>query len=494
MKRSSGEFATGDESAGPPATKRQVIPQKPDKESAGVYIHDKSFDADGFVQDIQEAKQAVGPSGPVDAAHLYSLIGLAQKLSYGGHILLFASAFRAGGAAAALICGVLSVGMISFSRNMRWTIIGHHVSHGGYTELSANKLLPSKFKRGRFAVGLIRRCIDWLDCMLPEAWDLEHNKLHHYELSEDSDPDLVERNFKILRDLPMPNVLKLMSMLFWVASWKWTYYSPNTLKEYRLSKKSGYVARNWPKRVNANEPLTFADLLVRRPLEAVLTGNFSELFLWFLMGLYWFQLIAPMVMLVVFPPITLALLSTTPVWAQLCPSDLEVFDVVARSMVLGIVAEVLTNAHSFVVIVPNHCGKDLYHYQTPCTSYSAEFLLRCIYSSANFETGCDMVDIPYGWLNYQVEHHMFPNMTPLQYRKLQPLVKSICKKHGVVYTQQNGLWRTWVMLRVAVGMDSMTSVTAVLPPECNGNRAKASLYRQEVTKATLMQSEVLIGA
>jgi fatty acid desaturase len=323
--------------------------------------------------------------------------------------------------------------------------------------------------------------------MLPEAWDLEHNKLHHYELSEDGDPDLVERNFKILRDMPLPSVLKLMSMIFWVFSWKWAYYSPNTMKELILSRKKGYVARHWPKRVNQEEPLTFVDVLLRRPAEAIITGNIGELPVWFLLQFYWLQLIAPMVLLVVFPPIALTVLSTTPAWAMLCPACLSVNDVVMRALILGVVADVLTNAHSFCIIVPNHCGKDLYHYQTPCTSYSAEFLLRCIYSSANFETGSDLVDIPYGWLNYQVEHHMFPDMTPLQYRKLQPLVKSICKKHGVVYTQQNGLWRTWMMLRVAVGMDSMTSVTAVLPPECDGNKKMGGAKRRDA-------SEVMMGA
>ena len=114
---------------------------------------------------------------------------------------------------------------------------------------------------------------------------------------------------------------------------------------------------------------------------------------------------------------------------------------------------------SFVVpfVVPRrgHLLKLLrYRYSTSCKAYSAEFLLRCAYSSANFECGNDLslgfqfqvhhqsqvmsadfclfrIDITYGWLNYQIEHHMFPDMTPLQYRKFQPLVKSICQKHKV---------------------------------------------------------------
>jgi len=41
-----------------------------------------------------------------------------------------------------------------------------------------------QYKRGIFAVGW-RRVLDWMDWMLPEAWDAEHNKVHHYYLSEE---------------------------------------------------------------------------------------------------------------------------------------------------------------------------------------------------------------------------------------------------------------------------------------------------------------------
>jgi len=39
--------------------------------------------------------------------------------------------------------------------------------------------------------------MDWLDWMLPEAWNVEH-KNHHYSLNEIDDPDLVERNMDML--------------------------------------------------------------------------------------------------------------------------------------------------------------------------------------------------------------------------------------------------------------------------------------------------------
>ena len=51
---------------------------------------------------------------------------------------------------------------------------------------------------------LYRRFVDWLDWMLVEAWNVEHNQLHHYCLGEILDPDLVEHNFRPLRSYPLP--------------------------------------------------------------------------------------------------------------------------------------------------------------------------------------------------------------------------------------------------------------------------------------------------
>ena len=44
--------------------------------------------------------------------------------------------------------------------------------------------------------------------MLPEAWNIEHNNLHHYRLGEDDDPDLVERNLQFVREMKLSWYLK----------------------------------------------------------------------------------------------------------------------------------------------------------------------------------------------------------------------------------------------------------------------------------------------
>ena len=91
----------------------------------------------------------------------------------------------------------LSSIFISTAIMARWTMIGHHVCHGGYNSLQSDDgKVTGLFHRRTFALGPQRRILDWLDWMLPEAWDVEHNNLHHYKLGESGDPDLVERNLE----------------------------------------------------------------------------------------------------------------------------------------------------------------------------------------------------------------------------------------------------------------------------------------------------------
>ena len=56
-------------------------------------------------------------------------------------------------------------------------------------------------------------------------------------------------------------------------------------------------------------------------------------------------------------------------------------------------------------------------------------------SSANYRTGGDLNDFMHGWLNYQVEHHVWPSLSMLSYQKGQPELKAICEKYGVPYVQ-----------------------------------------------------------
>ena len=118
-------------------------------------------------------------------------------------------------------------------------------------------------------------------------------------------------------------------------------------------------------------------------------------------------------------------------------------------------AEALTNAHAFVAIATNHAGDDMYRFRQGCRPYSGSFFLRQVLASVDFWTGSDVNDFMHGYLNYQIEHHMWPSLSMLSYKKGQPLVKAICKKHGVPYVQENVFARLKKTVDIMTGSSSM---------------------------------------
>ena len=51
-----------------------------------------------------------------------------------------------------------------------------------------------------------------------------------------------------------------------------------------------------------------------------------------------------------------------------------------NALVSMLLAEALTNVHSFIVIVTNHAGNDLYRFDGPCVPRSGEFYMRQVIS------------------------------------------------------------------------------------------------------------------
>ena len=141
-------------------------------------------------------------------------------------------------------------------------------------------------------------------------------------------------------------------------------------------------------------------------------------------------------------------------------------DAAQTALTSVVLAELLTNIHSFCIIVTNHAGKDVYKFDTPVKVKSDEFYLRAVIGSVNFHTGSDFgkpgsvmanaVDFPQGWLNYQIEHHMWSDLSMLSYQKAAPKVRAICKKYGVPYVQEP------VWTRVKKTVDIMTGEADML--------------------------------
>ena len=71
--------------------------------------------------------------------------------------------------------------------------------------------------------------------------------------------------------------------------------------------------------------------------------------------------------------------------------------------------------------------------------------------TVNYSTGSDRLDFMNGWLNYQLEHHLFPNIPLSHYQKMQPLVKELCASYNLEYRQENVFIRIHKTIQMMVG-------------------------------------------
>ncbi|KAJ8601691.1 hypothetical protein CTAYLR_003181 [Chrysophaeum taylorii] len=363
-----------------------------------------------FHKEVHElGKTLAKEQGEADVAHLQKIIWWSRLCQYIGVATMW---WRV---------NPISIFFLSLGTLTRWTIVAHHVCHGGFDKCS------TEYNRFKFGVGsLFRRVVDWLDWMLVEAWNVEHNQLHHYHLGEDSDPDLVETNMAYLREMQVPKGVKYVAVLYIALTWKWWYYAPNTFKQLKATER-----RKRGQEILGRGPLTFDfKWLIGRGDQTFF--NSTEFLVRCLLP-YFVQRFALL-------PLPLAFFSRSAYFS---------------AMVNLILAELMTNLHSFIVVATNHAGDDLYRFERHCKPRSATFYLRQIISSANFATGTDVGDFLQGWLNYQIEHHMWPDLSMLSYQKAQPIVHQLCRKHGVPYVQQNVFYRIKKLVDIMVGDANM---------------------------------------
>jgi len=85
---------------------------------------------------------------------------------------------------------------------------------------------------------------------------------------------------------------------------------------------------------------------------------------------------------------------------------------------------------------PNHKGMPVL-----APGQKLDYLRKQVLTARNV-TGGRWVDFLLGGLNYQIEHHLFPNMPRPNLRHAQALVHDFCTRHGVPYSQC-GLLRSY---------------------------------------------------
>lgn len=385
------------------------------------YAHYTQVNKEQLQEDIDAIKRTIGDPTWEDFEHLLKLerwgristflgffiiamISFLETTSYALHSLLF------------WMIAVAAAGFISIGNVGRWASVTHPILHGAYDKVPN---IPHRYTKAGYAHGW-RRYIDWLDWIKPDAWAFEHNVMHHYHLGEDDDPDNVERNLKWLHDTNIPMIFKYMIVYAFATTWKFTYYAPNTLRilgnkekrKLKLPEVKGFELTPFTK----NGLLLWKDYLLPY-------------------GLFQFVLLP-----LLFLPLGVS--------------------AVLNAFIIIVFAEIFANLHSFLVIVPNHSAEDIYQFSTPHKT-QGEYYLRQIMGSVNYNTGSDMIDFAHGFLNYQVEHHIFPNMPHSFYQKSQPIIKEICKNYNLEYRQDSVFKRLLMSVELMVGNAKLLRIEGV---------------------------------
>ena len=358
-----------------------------------------------FIKELRvlhaEAKSRLGPE---DLKQFKNLAFIGRALSFLGYATCW------------VFPNPVSALLISQGNFTRWIIIAHHAMHGAYDGLSAT---PKRFKSKYFGHGW-RRYTDWFDWLIPEYWLKEHNMLHHNRLGELADSDLVVENSLWIRKPERSLFVRKVWLFLLMISWKYTYYAPNTLVESKM--QSSFAAKD-------------SKNLFALKFWSPFTNSGRQV---------WLQCWLPYFLVhFVAIPLGFALISH---WA-------------AMSAFLSILlAEVFTNVYSFVLIAPSHTAEDVHRYSGKPADRDERYL-RQILGVANYNTGRgSMHNFLHGWVNYHIEHHLFPRLSLKQYEKISPKLKALCKNYGYPYHEESVFVRFKKCTDIILGKKTMPMI------------------------------------
>ncbi len=98
-----------------------------------------------------------------------------------------------------------------------------------------------------------------------------------------------------------------------------------------------------------------------------------------------------------------------------------------KAVVFILVHQCLFGLYLGSTFAPNHKGMP-----TLTGEDRLDFLRRQVITSRNVAGG-SWLDVLYGGLNFQIEHHLFPSMPTPNLRKARPIVEEYCASLGIPY-------------------------------------------------------------
>lgn len=108
---------------------------------------------------------------------------------------------------------------------------------------------------------------------------------------------------------------------------------------------------------------------------------------------------------------------------------LKALDSWPMALTAFVVHHAVIGVYNGLVFAPNHTGM-----QYVDDASRQGFLQEQVMTARNVRGGF-AVDFLFGGLNYQIEHHLFPNMPRNQLKRGQPLVRAFCQRESIPYYQ-----------------------------------------------------------
>ncbi len=121
-----------------------------------------------------------------------------------------------------------------------------------------------------------------------------------------------------------------------------------------------------------------------------------------------------------------------------------------NAIIFIVVHQFLWGFYLGFVFAPNHKGMLI----TDATM-ELDFVREQVLTSRNVKPGW-ITDFVYGGLNYQIEHHLFPNLPRCTLGKARKIVKEFCAERGISYHETS----VWQSLREILGHMRMVAKSA----------------------------------
>ncbi len=117
--------------------------------------------------------------------------------------------------------------------------------------------------------------------------------------------------------------------------------------------------------------------------------------------------------------------------------DLPVWQILTGFFLMHIICS-LVSAFVFQLA---HVLEETHFYETDeHGNVDNNWAIHQLKTTANFSKGSSFFSWFIGGLNFQVEHHLFPNICHVHYRNLSPIVKATAEEYDVPYYQHDTFW------------------------------------------------------